>query len=192
MLHVGEMGRVDRHGREIFTGIVGWAILVGVKVRDLVVASPWGSTRSATGRDVDEESFVDGLAAGVVGVEGLADGLFGAQGALVGDVLVGRFATDDLEGDVGGVDAPPEGIGVFAKNDISNAVDEVVFGDFNSCGRGTGSFHPYLSEHCWKTFMTVGLQLRDDGDAGGGRTLDDEQRRWRRRRRGGSDGGGGG
>lgn len=174
MLDVGQMRRVYGHGREVFSSIVGRAIWVGIEVRDLMISSSRGSTRSAAGRDIYEKSFIDGLAAGIVGIEGFPNGLLGTEDAFGGDVFVGGLATDDLEGDVRRVDAPTEGIGIFAENDISNTVDEVVFEDYDSGRRGTGSFHPYLSLHCWKSIMTVGVEARDDGDVGRGGTLDDE------------------
>lgn len=139
-----------------------------------MITSSGGSTRSATGGNIYEKSFIDGLAARIVGIEGFPNGLFGTEDAFGGDVFVGGLATDDLEGDVRRVDAATEGIGIFAKNDISNAVDEVVFEDYNSGRRGTGSFHPYLSLHCWKSIMTVGVEARNDGDVGSRGTLDDE------------------
>lgn len=179
VLYVSKVRRVDGHRREIFPGSIVRPVLVGIKICDLMVASSRGSTRSTTGRNIYDESFFDGLTTRVISIEGLSDGLFGTQGALSVYIFVVWFTTDDLEGDIRSVNTAPEGISIFSKNDISDIVDEVVFGYFDSRGRGARSFHPYLSLHSWKTFMTVGVGLGKDRYGGIGWTLNDKEGRWR-------------
>jgi hypothetical protein len=146
-VRMGKVRRVKLHGRKVLAGSFIGAELLWVIV-DVVVARSGRRSRSGSARrHVDNECFVDRLTARIIGIEGLADGLLWAQSTLGAHILVVLFATDYFEGDIGGIDASPEGIGIFLKNDIADIIDQVVFGDFDSCRGGACSSHPYLSLH---------------------------------------------
>lgn len=107
--HGREVRRVQGHGRKVLSSIVGRSVLILIVVGDLVVAPARRWSRRASGRcHLDDEGFVNRLAAGIVGVERGADRFFGAQGTLQRDVFVSLFATDDFQSNVGSVDAAAE------------------------------------------------------------------------------------
>jgi hypothetical protein len=80
--------------------------------------------RGAPGWGVDDEGLVDGLAAGIVGVQRPADWLFGTE-----DPLLALLARDEAQDEVGRVEVPAEGVGVLAQDKVADIVDEVVLVD---------------------------------------------------------------
>ena len=139
-----------------------------------MIASPRGGSRSATGGHIDDKGFLDVLSTRIISIECLGNGLVRTQDTVCAYVLIARLTTDDPKCNVGRINTAPKGISIFAEDDISDVVDQVVFGYFDSCGRGTKSFHPYLSLHCWESIMTVGIELRESRNGRSGRPLDDE------------------
>lgn len=78
----------------------------------MVVAQRGGSGRS-TLRYLNDQGFFYVLPAGIVGIKRLTDCLLGSQYSFGLDGVVGGFPTDNLEVDVGGVDASSERVGVL-------------------------------------------------------------------------------
>jgi hypothetical protein len=171
-----KMRRVNLHGREVFPCSFIRAVLLWVIV-NVVIARPRRGSRSGPAHgNVDDEGFVDILAAGIVGVESWSNGLFWTQNAFCAHVLVALFPAEDLEDHVGGIDAPSEGVGIFLQNDIANIVDQIIFGDFDSGGRTTGPLHPYFSLHGASGFMSSTCSGGEGRHGRSGRTLDYELR----------------
>lgn len=91
---------MNLHGRKILSCSFIGTVLIGIIV-DVVIANSRGGSRSGSARrNIDDKSFVDGLATGVVGIKSLADRFFGTQDPLQANILVVLLATDYFEGDV--------------------------------------------------------------------------------------------
>lgn len=108
--------------------------IVRLRARRRLRCSPYGH--------VNDEGLVDVLAAGEVGVECAAHVLLGAQGAVLSSLAIAR---DDAERDVGGIEAPAEGIGVLFENHVAHVVDQVVLADLDQRGRGILALDPDLA-----------------------------------------------
>lgn len=72
-----EVRRMDRHWGEILPGGIIRSVLIGVVVREVVVARSRGGSRRATRWDVDDESFINSLSAGIIGIQDHTDRLLG-------------------------------------------------------------------------------------------------------------------
>lgn len=123
MGYVSEVWRVEGHGREVLSGAIVRPVLIRIVIGDLRVASPRRGSGGSSRSDFDYQGFFNRLAARIVGVEGGTDGFFRAERTLRAYVLVGQFTGDDLESDVGSIDAAAQGIGIFVQNDIADAID---------------------------------------------------------------------
>lgn len=116
----------DRHGREVLGSFASDESVGSVMVDD--------ARRGRGPGDVDEEGLGDGLAARVVGIEGATDGFVGTEDAVM--VGAGRgVASDEAEGQVGGVKGAAKRVGIFEQDGRAQVVNQVLLGDGDEGGR---------------------------------------------------------
>ena len=113
MRDVSEMGRVHLHGRKVFSRSFVGTVLLWVVVDVVVPSSRRYSRCSSALGNIDNQSFVDILTAGIIGIERLSNWFFRAQGSLGGHVFVVLFPTNYLEDDIWRINASAERIGIF-------------------------------------------------------------------------------
>jgi len=92
--------------------------------------------------DVDDEGLVDLLPARIVVVQHPAHLLLGPQCPVL---AVGGISRDDLERDIGRIEAPAQRVGVLAQYHVPHVVDQIVFPYLHQRGRGIGPLDPYLA-----------------------------------------------
>lgn len=97
----------------------------------------WRSLGRSTG-DVNDNGIVYRLAPGVEIFQGAAHVLVRLQQAVF---LVARV---EAKMQVGSVKRLAERVGVLAKNDVADIIDEVILGDGNECRRCIGASDPDL------------------------------------------------
>lgn len=143
-------------------------VVVGIILRDtgrrLWCAGP---------RYVDDESFVNRLAAGVVCVEGPAHLFLGAQDAFLALSIV--VARQDAQREIGSVEASTKRIAILSEDHLAHIVDEVILADLDQRGRGALALDPDLAvQHAGvevggASEVVVGSRRAGRGGSGHGR-----------------------